>query len=364
MRSTRSIAAIALTASLALAGCSSSGDGGEPGEVAATVEGVEIPTSRIEEIVEGQASLLEEVPEDQREERRRELERNALSAEIQLAAVEVAVEERFGLDIPDEEIDAALEEQIEQQGGQEAFDQLAEEQGLSTDEARDFARESAYIQVLVEYVQEQLADEGGASEEELRAQYDADPTAFQTSDVRHILVETEEEAQDVLARLEAGEDFGALAEELSTDPGSGANGGSLGVAPRGTYVEPFEEAVYSPDTEIGEVVGPIETQFGYHLIVVDERTTPTFEEVEPQLQAQVSGEAFTDFLDTVFTEAEVTVDPYYGVWSPEERMVVPAPVEGGSASEQPTADAGDATSQPTAPASAPAADASATEGEG
>lgn len=354
MRPTRPLAALVLSAALALAGCSSSDDG--PGDVAATVNGVDVPTERIEEIVEGQATLLEDVPEEEREERRRELERNALSAEIQLVAVEAAVEERYGLDIPDEDIDAALEAQIEQQGGQEAFDELAEEQGLSSEEARGFARESAYIQVLVEYVQEQLAADSGVDEAELRAQYDADPTAFQTSEVRHILVETEEEAQDVLARLEAGEDFGALAEELSTDPGSGANGGSLGEAPAGTYVEPFEEAVYSPDTEIGEVVGPVETQFGFHLIIVDARTTPTFEDVRPQLEAQVAGADFTEFLDTVFTEADVTVDPYYGVWSPQERMVVPAPVEGGSATEQPA----DGATQPAPDAGG----ATATEGEG
>lgn len=350
MRPTRSTLVVALAATVALAGCTGSGDGDGPGDVAATVDGVEIPSSRIDEVVEGQSALLDDVEEAERADRRREVERSALSAEIQLVAVEAAVEERFGLDIPDEEIDAALEEQIEQQGGQEAFDDLAEEQGLTADEARVFAREGAYIQALVEYVQEELAEEGGVDEAELRAQYDADPTAFQSSTVRHILVETEEEAQDVLDRLEDGEDFGELAEELSIDPGSGANGGSLGEAPAGSYVEPFEEAVYSPDTELGEVVGPVETQFGFHLIIVDERTTPTFEEVRPQLEAQLAGASFTEFLDSVFAELEVTVDPYYGVWSPQERMVVPAPGEGGSEAEgeapveggsEPTADTTD-----------------------
>ena len=335
-----------MAATLAVAGCSSESDGGDgPGEVAATVDGVEIPSARIDEIVEGQEALLADVEEAERAEARLEAERNALSAEIQLTAVEGAVEERFGLDIPEEDIDAALEAQIEQQGGQEAFDQLAEEQGLTSDEAVGFAREGAYIQVLVEYVQAQLAEEGGTSEEELRAQYEANPEAFQTSTARHILVETEEEAQEVLDRLEAGEDFGELAQELSIDPGSGQNGGELGEAPRGTYVEPFEEAIYSEDTELGEVVGPVETQFGHHLIIVDERTTPTFEEVRPQLEAQLSGAAFTEFLDSVFADIEVTVDPYYGVWSPEERMVVPA-TDGASegASQAPT---GQTTQEPT-----------------
>jgi hypothetical protein len=174
----------------------------------------------------------------------------------------------------------------------------------------------------VEYVQGQLADEGGITEEELRAQYEADPSAYQTSQVRHILVETEEEAQDVLARLEDGEDFGELAMEVSTDPGSGANGGELGEAPRGSYVGPFEEAVWNEDNELGELLGPIETQFGFHLIIVDDRTTRSFEEVRPELEAQLSGTAFTEFLDSVFEDLEVEVDEYYGEWDPTSRSVV------------------------------------------
>jgi len=311
---------------VALAGCTASGsdESGDAPEVAATVGGVDILSSRVDEVAAQQGPLLDEVPEDEQSDAQGQLERDVLSAEIQLTAVELAVEERFGLDISDEEIDTALAEQIEAQGGQEAFDGLAEEQGLTSEEAMSFAREGAYINVLIEYVQSELAAEGDVDEAELRAQYDADIASFQTSTARHILVETEAEAQDVLARLGGGEDFGALAEELSIDPGSGANGGELGTAPRGTYVGPFSDAIYSEDTALGEVVGPVETQFGFHVIIVDERTTPTFDEVRPQLEAQLTGAAFSDFLEEVFEGLEVEVDPYYGVWDPAARTVVPA----------------------------------------
>jgi len=367
VRSTRSIA-LAIAATLAVSGCatSGSGDGDGPPEVAATVDGVEILSARIEEIVEAQAALIEDVEEAELPDARKDQERNALSAEIQLQAVEAAVEERFGLEITDEEIDAALEASIEAQGGQEAFDQLAEEQDLTSEEAMGFAREQAYVQVLVEYVQGKLAEEGGASEEELRAQYEATPEQFQSATVSHILVETEEEAQDVLDRLEAGEDFAALAQELSQDPGSGQNGGSLGEQARGSYVEPFSEAVYSEDTEIGEVVGPVETQFGFHLIIVDERTTPSFEEVRPQLEAQLSGAAFGEFLDAVFAEMEVEVAEYYGTWDAEQRMVVPAtPEADGTETPDAGTEAPDAgTEAPDAGTEAPDTQDDATEGDG
>lgn len=82
----------------------------------------------------------------------------------------------------------------------------------------------------------------------------------------HILVATEEEALDVLDRLDAGEDLGALAMELSLDTGSGAAGGELGCFVEGSLVPEFESAAYAADD--GEVVGPVQSQFGFHVIEV------------------------------------------------------------------------------------------------
>ena len=109
---------------------------------------------------------------------------------------------------------------------------------------------------------------------------------------------------------------------MLADAGDATNGGSLGEAPRGSYVEPFSNAIYSDDTEIGEVVGPVESQFGFHVIIVDARTTPAFEDVRDQLESQLIGEQFSDFLQEVFDNAEVEVDPFYGEWNSSNRMVV------------------------------------------
>ncbi len=89
------------------------------------------------------------------------------------------------------------------------------------------------------------------------------------ANVRHILVATEEEAQDILAALEAGESFAALAQASSTDTGSGARGGELGWAPVTDYVQPFAVAV--ENAEIGDIVGPVESEFGFHIIQVHAR---------------------------------------------------------------------------------------------
>jgi hypothetical protein len=86
---------------------------------------------------------------------------------------------------------------------------------------------------------------------------------------RHILVATEEEAKQVLARLAAGEDFAAVAAEVSLDKASGQNGGDLGWFGRGQMVAPFEEAAFA--LEVNQLSQPIKTDYGYHIIQVLEK---------------------------------------------------------------------------------------------
>ena len=84
-----------------------------------------------------------------------------------------------------------------------------------------------------------------------------------TIKARHILVNQEFEAGDLLKKLESGESFETLAEKFSQCPSS-RQGGDLGEFGRGQMVPPFEEAAFA--LEVGEVSGPVRTAFGYHLI--------------------------------------------------------------------------------------------------
>lgn len=101
--------------------------------------------------------------------------------------------------------------------------------------------------------------------------YGAPPDAIKAT-ARHILVKTQDDASMVLDKLAAGTStFSELAREYSTCP-SGASGGSLGSFEPGTMVPEFDAVIFSPDTVIGTILGPVETKFGYHLIVVDKRS--------------------------------------------------------------------------------------------
>ena len=126
------------------------------------------------------------------------------------------------------------------------------------------------------------------------------PSTAEQAHARHILVETEEEAQEVIERLNTGEDFADLAAELSMDPGSAAEGGDLDFVPRGRFVSAVDEAVF--ELPIGEISEPIETQFGWHVIEVLEREVRELSPVDYQQSQRL---ALNDWLDTTRAEADI-----------------------------------------------------------
>ena len=168
-------------------------------------------------------------------------------------------------------------------------------------------------QVKVEYITLSVDDFSAQveiKEEDLKALYDETVAEMEVTEERkasHILIvvddETTEEAaieklNSVKERISSGESFETLAKEFSDDPGSAQQGGDLGFAGKGTYVEPFEDALFSMNT--GDLSEPVVTQFGVHLIkLVDIRTQdiPTYEELKPRLEQDLRlAEAQTDFV--------------------------------------------------------------------
>jgi peptidyl-prolyl cis-trans isomerase C len=114
---------------------------------------------------------------------------------------------------------------------------------------------------------------------------------------RHILVESEDEAKTAHTRVKGGEDFGKVAGELSKDPGSKDEGGDLGFFAKDRMVEPFAEAAFK--LEPGQVSEPVKTQFGWHVIKVEEKRTkpiPAFDEMKEQVEAYLGRKAQQDLI--------------------------------------------------------------------
>src|SRR5437660_1639102 len=118
---------------------------------------------------------------------------------------------------------------------------------------------------------------------------------------RHILITGKDDAaalaqaEKVLAEAKAGKDFGELAQQYSQDPGSAKNGGDLGWAERSAFVAPFADALFG--MKVAEIKGPVKTQFGYHIIRLDEiqaGKSKSFEEARSDLEAQIKRDRATD----------------------------------------------------------------------
>jgi peptidyl-prolyl cis-trans isomerase C len=152
--------------------------------------------------------------------------------------------------------------------------------------------------------------EAAVTDAALQAAYDAKFNGASPDteyNAAHILVATEEEAVALKTQLEGGADFAELARASSTDTGSGANGGDLGWFSTGMMVKPFEDSVIA--AEIGTVTAPVQTDFGFHLILVKETrvaAAPTLDETRDELAAEIERAAIDAHIKALTDAAEIT----------------------------------------------------------
>ena len=151
------------------------------------------------------------------------------------------------------------------------------------------------------------------TDEELQAAYQEAIAGFVPQEeihARHILVASEADANAIAAQLQEGADFAELARENSTDA-SGPGGGDLGFFRRGDMIPVFEQYAFA--LQPGQVSVPFESQFGWHIVKVDEaRLTPvpSFEQMEAQLRQQVLYAKFDEMVGTLKADAEIEIiDP-------------------------------------------------------
>jgi peptidyl-prolyl cis-trans isomerase D len=163
--------------------------------------------------------------------------------------------------------------------------------------------ESVHLQ-YAELRLEALAAQQSVSDADLHAAYEKNKSRLEVPEkrhARHILITGKDDAaalaqaQQVLAQAKAGKDFGELAKQYSQDPGSAHNGGDLGWAERSSFVAPFADALYG--MSVGEIKGPVKTQFGYHIIRLDEiqaGKSKSFDEARSELESQLRRDRATD----------------------------------------------------------------------
>ncbi len=192
------------------------------------------------------------------------------------------------------------------------------------------------------------------SEESLKKYYEEHKADFEQVCLSHLLVETKEQADAALARVKGGESFAAVATAVSKDQGSAPKGGDLGCNNRGLFVPEFEAAAFSASPEVP--TDPVQTQFGFHVLMVKERKTAPLEQARTQAKQALDNESqekFRNFLSKAAQKAKVTVDPRYGRFKAEPPGApevippeAPAPAEGRPSDQTPEPSLPGAPAQP------------------
>jgi peptidyl-prolyl cis-trans isomerase C len=243
----------------------------------------------------------------------------------QLVSIEIAkaYAQEHNITVSDKEVDqeiAKIKEQVGDQArssgqdvsNQEAYELALKQNNITEDQLRLDIRENLPVQK----VQERVTGAAEPSDEAIQNYYEKNKEAqFTTPEqrcVRHILFnkDQKEKAEDVKQQLENGGDFAKLAKENSQDPGSAENGGDLGCLGKGETVPEFEQAVFG--AEQGEIVGPVKTEFGYHILQVTDvkpEQTRSLQEVESQIRSQLAtqkqSEAFNKWIEEQKKERDV-----------------------------------------------------------
>jgi len=228
--------------------------------------------------------------------------------------------ERRGIAITSEEVDAEFERQYEFFLASERIteEQLATyllSQGMTMAGFQENSRKSVEAQMLVEAVQRAVSGTIDLSNDDIATYFEENRTDYNREErvkASHILVETADQAQSLLLDLSAGADFAEMAREHSIDTGSGALGGDLDWFVRGQMVPPFEEAAFS--LEIGQLSEAVETEFGFHIILLtgrEEEVHPELDEVFEQVGLDAEGSIIAEkaqaWYQTARTAASVTV---------------------------------------------------------
>jgi peptidyl-prolyl cis-trans isomerase C len=281
----------------------------EPAEPVANVE----PMSKKVAVFEGGEITLGEVQEFAQQSGLGELspgdpQYEAMVQQIMPTLVEFEIAKAYaqeqGITVTESEVNQEIEnikdriaEQARAQGmdvgREEAFQQALQQAGLSEAQLREQLRE----QLPVQEVQERVAGDAEASREEVERFYEENKelqfTIPEQRCARHILFNKDqrEKAEEVKNQLQDGAEFAELAKEHSQDPGSAERGGDLGCLGRGETVQGFDEALFN--AEEGEIVGPVETEFGYHLFEVTDirqQSVQPLSEVEAQIREQLSAD--------------------------------------------------------------------------
>lgn len=196
-------------------------------------------------------------------------------------------------------------------------------------DSAQFIRWNAQLQLIRDHVAAELGDNDTPIDDTaIKAFYDENIELFNDQVcASHILVEAEAEASELIGELRGGADFGELATAASIDPSVAQNAGDLGCSSPSMYVPEFADAIRTG--AVGEILGPVKTDFGYHVILVDSRGV-SLEDATADIRANLESQrdagpqaAFAEAIETLVSTATISVNARYGKWDATFGGVIP-----------------------------------------
>jgi foldase protein PrsA len=283
---------------------------------AATVNGRKIDEGRFVrqlDFVLADPGFAEQFPGAQGVEQRKVEARNLLTFLIHQELVQTYAEEH-DLRATTEEVQAQIDALIAQLGGRETYEQQLRQSGATAGDVEELIREQILRgKVADAVVEEQVTDD------QLQQIYQDRLAEFTQVRVSHILVRSQELARKILEDA-TPKTFARLARRFSEDPGSAPQGGDLGLQRPADLVDPFGQATL--EIPVGEIGGPVQTEFGFHIIYVQDRQAQPFEDVQADLLEEIRGQVFTTWLLGRVEGAEIRVNPRYGYFDEASGQVL------------------------------------------
>jgi foldase protein PrsA len=299
---------------------------------AAEVEGKEIEAKQLDaeldEFTES-AAYREAAKTQDAEELQRQFQQASLSRKIRIEVFESQADE-IGVEITEADLDDRLGQIKAQFESEEAFQARVAQEGL-TEEAVD---ELVYLGLLEERLRAEVTKGLGPTQAEISAYYEKNKARFLESfQAAHIVVEDKARAGQISKQLRGAPPakvpalFERLAKQFSTDKQSAARGGELGTRRPGELVPEFDATVAELDE--GDISGPVQSQFGYHVIRLIDKQTAALESVAPQIEQQLAGEGeagdrWTEWVEDAYRTSEIEVNPRYGEFDLKTQQVVNA----------------------------------------
>lgn len=203
--------------------------------------------------------------------------------------------DKADIKVTQEELDAEMAVYEESYGGAEALEQALATSGMSIDDLKEEMKTYLKVEKIV-------GPDIKITDEQISTYFEENKESFeQPSQVEasHILVATQEEADEVKAKLDAGGDFAELAAEYSIDTANAESGGALGAFGAGEMAPEFEEAAFS--MKVDETSDPVETEYGFHIIQVTQKTDAVEANLEDSKQ-QIKETLFDEALNTKYAE--------------------------------------------------------------